>query len=148
MSGWYRTRVLTLTDVLLRRAASDGDRVALDFEDRSFTFRDLQARADEWAARLHAAGVAPRTRVALMSANRPELVFSVYGALWLGASVVMVSPAWKATEVEHACEVASPAVVMGDDTGCSLLAAALPSAPVVSFDGAPSATVGDAPPPA
>ena len=43
-----------------------------------------------------------------MSNNRPEFVFAVYGALQLGASIVMVSPAWKAAEVEHACGIVGP----------------------------------------
>ena len=62
----------TLTEVLRRRASSDGDRVALDFEDRSITFSELRAQADAWAATLTRAGATSGTRVALMSANRPE----------------------------------------------------------------------------
>ena len=92
----------TLTDVLRSRATGDRDRVALDFEDRSFTFGEMQSRADEWAEALAAAGATRGARIALMSANRPEFVFAVYGALQLGASVVMFSPAWKAAEIQHA----------------------------------------------
>ena len=118
----------TLSDVLRDRAASDHDRVALDFEEQSFTYGELQARAEQWASRLADAGATRGTRAALMSANRPDFVFSVYGALRVGASVVLLSPAWKAAEVQHACAVTSPSVVMGDDAGSALLAAALPTA--------------------
>ena len=124
----------TLGQVLRDRAVSDHDRVALDFEDRSFTFGALQTHADEWAARFAEAGATRGTRIALMSANRPEFVFAVYGALQLGASVVMFSPAWKSAEVEHACAVVSPDIALGDQGGCSALAAALPSAPALSLD--------------
>jgi acyl-CoA synthetase (AMP-forming)/AMP-acid ligase II len=127
----------TLTDVLRSRATRDRDRVALDFEDRSFTFGELRARADEWAAALAASGAERGTRIALMSANRPEFAFAVYGALQVGASVVMFSPAWKATEVEHACGVVSPTVAMGDEAGCEALAAALPSTPTLRLDESP-----------
>ena len=133
----------TLSEVLRRRAASDRDRAALDFEDRSFTFGDVQSHADDWAAALAGAGVTPGARLALMSANRPEFVFAVYGALQLGAAVVMFSPAWKAMEVQHACAVVSPQFVLGDDAGCAALAAALPSAPVVRLDRAVPAVAGD-----
>ena len=85
----------TLSDVLRDRATSDRNRVALDFEDRSYTFGDLQSRADEWARALAGAGAGPGTRVALMSANRPDFVFALYGALQLGAAIVMFSPAWE-----------------------------------------------------
>ena len=124
----------TLTRVLRDRATSDRDRIALDFEDRSFTFGDVQDRADAWAAVLNAAGVARGHRIALMSANRPEFVFAVYGALQLGASVVMFSPAWKAAEVQHACDVVSPDLALGDEHGRAMLAAALPSVGVVRLD--------------
>ena len=133
----------TLSEVLRRRAASDRDRAALDFEDRSFTFGDLQSHADDWAGALAGAGVTRGARVALMSANRPEFVFAVYGALQLGAAVVMFSPAWKALEVQHACAVVSPQFLLGDEAGCAALAAALPSAPVVRLDDAAPAAAGD-----
>ena len=124
----------TLTEVLRDRATTDGARVALDFEDRSYTFAELQTHADEWAARLAAAGVARGSRIALMSANRPEFVFAVYGAFQLGAAMVMFSPAWKSTEIQHACAVVSPTAVLGDQGGRDALAAALPSVPALSLD--------------
>ena len=124
----------TLTQVLRDRADTDRDRVALDFEDRSFTFGDLQSRADQWAALLASVGAERGSRVALMSNNRPEFVFAVYGALQLGASVVMFSPAWKATEVQHACAVVSPDVAVGDEPGCAALSQALPGIPALRLD--------------
>src|SRR3954466_12319780 len=134
----------TLADVLHARAVSDRDRVALDFEDRSFTFGDVQSRADDWARTLAAAGAGRGTRIALMSSNRPEFVFAAYGALQLGAAIVMFSPAWKSTEVAHACSIVSPHVVMGDEAGCASLADALPSAPVLRFDAPLHQAAGDA----
>jgi acyl-CoA synthetase (AMP-forming)/AMP-acid ligase II len=131
--------MLTLTEVLRTRAVDDRDRVAIDFEDRRFTFGDLQTGADAWADALARAGVTRAGRVALMSANRPEFVFAVYGALQLGASVVMFSPAWKATEIEHACAVVGPTAALGDAAGCAALADALPAAPVLPLDDAPPA---------
>ncbi len=124
----------TLTRVLRERAVSDRDRVALDFEDRSFTFGDVQSCANEWRDRLAGAGAARATRIALMSPNRPEFVFAVYGALQLGASVVMCSPAWKAAEIAHACGIVEPQLAVGDDAGCEALAAALPRIATVSLD--------------
>ena len=130
----------TLTDVLRRRATGDRDRVALDFEDRSFTFGEMQSRADAWAAALAAAGAGRGARIALMSANRPEFVFAVYGALQLGASVVMFSPAWKAAEVQHACGVVDPDLAVGDEPGCAALADALPAVPALQLDREPRAS--------
>ncbi|HXY95307.1 MAG TPA: class I adenylate-forming enzyme family protein [Acidimicrobiia bacterium] len=126
--------MLTLPEVLHRRAAGDRDRVALDFDDRSFTFGELQSRADEWRVRLAAAGATRGTRVALMSGNRPEFVFAVYGALQIGAAVVMCSPAWKAAEIQHAFTVTSPRLALGDDASCTALSQAVPDATILSLD--------------
>jgi acyl-CoA synthetase (AMP-forming)/AMP-acid ligase II len=123
----------TLSEVLRGRATGDRDRVALDFEDRSFTFGEMQARADDWASALASAGAERGARIALMSANQPDFVFAVYGALQLGASVVMFSPAWKAAEVHNACGVVSLDLVLGDEAGCAALTDALPSLPVVQL---------------
>jgi long-chain acyl-CoA synthetase len=126
----------TLHEVLRKRAMSGGDRVALDFENRSFTFGDLQSNAERWAATLAEAGAGRGTRIALMSANRPEFVFVVYGALQLGASVVMVSPVWKTTEVQHACALVEPGLVVGDDAGCATFAGAVPAVPAIELGAA------------
>jgi acyl-CoA synthetase (AMP-forming)/AMP-acid ligase II len=132
--------VPTLPEVLRRRAGTDAERVAFDFEDRSHTFADVHRAAGAWRARLAATGAGPRTRVALMSGNRPEFVHAVYGALQLGAAVVMCSPAWKAAEVRHACAATGPTVAVGDDAGCASLADAVPGIATVPFDGPLPAT--------
>ena len=89
----------TLTRALHDRAAIARERIALDFEDRSFTFHDVHEHAAEWARRLDAAHVTRGTRVALLSPNRPEFVFALYAALRVGATVAMCSPAGKAAEI-------------------------------------------------
>jgi acyl-CoA synthetase (AMP-forming)/AMP-acid ligase II len=130
--------------VLRRRAGTDGDRIALDFGARSCTFAEVYERAGEWRDRLAAAGAGPGTRVALMSGNRPEFVFAVYGALRLGAAIVMCSPAWKSTEIRHACGVAGPTLAVGDDAGCAALGEAVPDLPCLPLDGGGEPALGDA----
>jgi long-chain acyl-CoA synthetase len=128
--------MLTLSEVLRDRVARDGDRVMFDFEDRSFTYADVLARADEWHASLaHRAG--PGARVLMLSSNQPEFVFALYGALGLGASVVLCSPAWKAGEVAHACSVAEPQLALADAPGRATLADAAPDLTVVALEEPP-----------
>ena len=47
-------------------------------------------------------------RVALMSSNRPEFVVALRAIWRLGAAAVLLSPAWRETEVEHALAVTKP----------------------------------------
>ena len=59
-------------------------------------------------------GVAPGERVALMASNRPEFVAAVQAIWRLGAAVVLISPAWKHDEAEHALAFTDPAHAVGD----------------------------------
>ena len=132
--------MLTLAEVLRGRAERAGDRVMFDFDDRSYTYRDAQARADEWLRILWDAGAQPGARIVFLSANRPEFVFALYGALELGASVVLCSPAWKAGEIAHACAVVTPQLAVADAAGRATLAEAAPELPTIALDDPPPAS--------
>ncbi|MBW8482668.1 class I adenylate-forming enzyme family protein [Actinomadura parmotrematis] len=86
----------------------------LAFDEQEYTRERLDALAGGLAAVLAARGVGPGDRVALMSSNRPEFVVAVHAIWRLGAAVVLLSPAWKRAEVEHALAVTRPAHAAGD----------------------------------
>ncbi|TAM65477.1 AMP-binding protein [Mycobacterium sp.] len=87
---------------------------ALVFEERRFSVPELDALADGWAAALAKDGVTAGQRVAVMSSNRPEFL-AVVLAIWrLAAAAVLISPAWKRDEVDHALALTGPAHAVGD----------------------------------
>jgi long-chain acyl-CoA synthetase len=88
--------------------------IALAFEDRTYGRAQLEALASGLAATLAGRGVRTGDRVALMASNRPEFLLAVLAAWRLGAAVVLISPAWKRAEVEHALAVTTPAHAVGD----------------------------------
>jgi long-chain acyl-CoA synthetase len=88
--------------------------IALAFEEREYTLSELDALANGMAATLEDRGVRPGDRVALMSSNRPEFVVALRAIWRLGAAAVLLSPAWKGTEVEHALALTKPAHAVGD----------------------------------
>lgn len=96
---------------------------ALVFEERRFSLPQLDALADGLAATLIKGGVTAGQRVAVMASNRPEFV-AVVLAIWrLGATAVLISPAWKRDEVDHALALTEPAHAVGDHP---VLAALMP----------------------
>ncbi|MDH6245227.1 AMP-binding protein [Mycobacterium sp. OTB74] len=99
------------------------DRVVLVCGDRQYSRADLDALVDTMAAELSRRGVVAGNRVALMSSNRPEFVVAVLAVWRLGASVVLLSPAWKQAEVRHALALTSPVAAVGDH---EVLAALMP----------------------
>lgn len=111
-----------------RRAPDAADAEVLAFEDRRIRRGELDELAVEFAAALHAHGVRAGRRVALMSSNRPEFVVALRAIWRLGASVVLISPAWKRAEVTAALELAQPAHAVGDQPVLAELM------PMISFD--------------
>lgn len=87
---------------------------ALVFEDRRFGLPQLDALADGLAANLHKSGVRRGQRVALMASNRPEFVAALLGIWRLGATAVLLSPAWKRAEVDHALALTGAVHGIGD----------------------------------
>ncbi|MGB8389745.1 class I adenylate-forming enzyme family protein [Mycobacterium sp.] len=86
----------------------------LAFEERRFSLPELDALVGGWAATLTKNGVAPGQRVAVMASNRPEFIAVVLGIWRLGATAVLISPAWKRDEVDHALALTEPAHAVGD----------------------------------
>jgi acyl-CoA synthetase (AMP-forming)/AMP-acid ligase II len=90
------------------------ERTALAFEDQEYTLAQLDALASGMATALEHRGVRAGERVALMSSNRPEFVIALRAIWQLGASAVLLSPAWKRTEVENALALTTPSHAVGD----------------------------------
>ncbi len=112
---------------------------ALVFEERHFTLPQLEALADGLATRLRARGVTAGERVAVMSSNRPEFIVALYAIWRLAAVVVLISPAWKRHEVEHALALTNPTYAIGDHEVLSDLMPMLHlDEPICPGDSAPS----------
>jgi long-chain acyl-CoA synthetase len=90
------------------------EQTALVFDDRQYTLTQLEALADGLAATLRERGVTPGARVAVMASNRPEFVVALHAIWRLAAVVVLISPAWKRHDVEHALALTNPSFAVGD----------------------------------
>ena len=75
---------------------------ALAFDEREYTLAQLDALANGMATVLEHRVVRAGDRVALMSSNRPEFVIALRAIWRLGAAAVLLGPAWRTAEVEHA----------------------------------------------
>src|SRR3954449_10972322 len=78
-------------DHLARHAFRDPDGVAIRFEGRTITWRELHERVGALAAAFARLGVAPGDRVAILLTNRPEFVEATLAANAAGAIAVPVN---------------------------------------------------------
>ena len=77
---------LTLGHFLADIASSHGDGVAVVFEGRQTSYRELEAEARRLARGLIGAGVVKGARVAVQMANRLEWVVSAFATALVGAA--------------------------------------------------------------
>jgi long-chain acyl-CoA synthetase len=104
--------ITKLGDLPRIHAAERGDRTALRFGERSWTFAELDADASRVAQALRAQGVGPGDRVAYLDKNSPEYFLLLFGAAKLGAVTVAVN--WRLAPPEMAYVI--------DDAGAKVLA--------------------------
>jgi len=78
-----------------------GARVAVRTDARDWTYAEIQALANRFAHALAAAGVAPEQRVMIALPDGADYVGALFGALKLGAVVVMVNPGLGHEDVAH-----------------------------------------------
>lgn len=83
------------SEILARRASTEGDKIFLLFEDQRLTCRELNERSNRVASGLAALGVKAGDGVALMMPNRPEWLYAFFATQKLGAYAVPVNTALK-----------------------------------------------------
>lgn len=89
-----------MPDLLRRAVREHGDRPAMDFLGRRWTYADLGDRVTRVAAGLQALGVVPGDRVGLCLPNTPYSVIAYFAALEIGAVVVNYNPLYVERELE------------------------------------------------
>jgi non-ribosomal peptide synthetase component F len=68
--------------------------IALVYEDRSWTYGELNARSNQLAQRLRELGVGPDARVAICMERSLEMVVALLGALKAGGAYVPLDPSY------------------------------------------------------
>jgi long-chain acyl-CoA synthetase len=110
-----------LHESLERAATGAGEHPAILVGEASYTFAELDGRANALARRLRERGIGAGDRVAVMLTNRVEFTIVVHGLSKLGAAAVLLSSAWKAAEVGHALALTRPTLGIADGPAVDVL---------------------------
>ena len=97
-------KYMTIPQLLDRACARFGGRPAAIFAeaDTRLSWYDLRARSDDVAAGLLALGIGRGDRVGIWAPNRAEWLYVQFGTARIGAILVNINPAYRASELEHA----------------------------------------------
>jgi fatty-acyl-CoA synthase len=125
---------MNLADIGRHWARWQPDEIALRFEDRSISWRDLDQRTDHLAAGFRDLGVRRGDRVAVLMLNRPEWIETALAVLKLGAVTVPLNVRFTPPEIAYVIANAGASVVVTEEAlaaGTATAAAADPSLRVV-----------------
>src|SRR5262245_10003148 len=96
---WYDK--LTFGDVVDRAADQWGDREALFFEGRRWSFAELRDETDRAARGLIASGVQVGDHVCLWLVNRPEYLFIFFAVAKVGAVLVPINTRFRTRDMAY-----------------------------------------------
>ena len=88
------------------------DAPAYLYDGGSLTYRQLQSSVSRMAALLQEWGVAWEDRVALLLPDSPELVITLWGAIWAGAVPVPINIAYQGGDIAYIIEDCRAAVLI------------------------------------
>ncbi len=111
-----------------RLAEGAGDRIALRLDDGVRTYAQVNRLADGFGRALLELGVRQEERVLVALPDGEAFVGAFFGALKIGAVVVMVNPDLAADALQHLVGYARPGAVVTDPTAADRIAAAAAAA--------------------
>ncbi|WP_278265689.1 non-ribosomal peptide synthetase [Nocardia sp. AG03] len=119
LDSWNRTArqrdsAATLPSLLATTVAANPDATALVTDDLSWSYAELGARVNRLARYLVAAGVGPRSRVALAMRRSPALVVAMYAVAAAGAAYVPIDPDQPVARTRYILDTAAPVLVLTD----------------------------------
>ena len=84
-----------LYSLLTDSASKSSQRVALNFQGKGITYKELNELTNRFANGLSSLGISKGSKVAIILPNIPQFVFCFYGALKAGATAVPCNPLYR-----------------------------------------------------
>src|SRR5207249_3251328 len=104
--------VLTHAEMLRRGASSYGDRVAVSFQGRDVSYRELDATTNRLARGLLASGLHPGERVVWIEDNHLDFLFLYYATAKAGLAFSPLNPRLPASELGPLLDLLEPRLVV------------------------------------
>src|SRR5512142_697374 len=111
-----RIRGRSVAAAFEERAAENPNRTFLIFDDRRYTYGQVDRQATALAAALHELGIERGDRIALDLPNWPEFVIAVFAAAKLGAVIVPLNPHFTVPELQYMLRHSEAAVCISAES--------------------------------
>ncbi|MGV7960807.1 amino acid adenylation domain-containing protein [Photorhabdus tasmaniensis] len=108
---------LCIHQLFEQQAEQTPNATALEYQDQSLSYVELNARANRLAHQLMALGVTPGQRVVIGVARSPVMVVALLAVLKAGGAYVPLDPAYPRERLVYILNDTAPSVVLVDATG-------------------------------
>ncbi|MFJ9476074.1 amino acid adenylation domain-containing protein [Streptomyces mirabilis] len=105
----------TLPELFAAQAARTPDRTAVEFEDTSLTYSQLDLRAGRLARLLAEHGAGPEQCVAVVLPRSEALVVTLLAVLKTGAAYLPIDPGYPAERIQYLLDDARPVLTLTED---------------------------------
>ena len=113
MSEWFTKR--TLGQVTASAAENWGDREALVFEKKRWTWREFEEEVCQAARGLIAAGICPGEKVAVWMNNKPEWLFLMFAIAKIGGVLVPLNTRYRTEDIKYVLAQSNTGTLISDD---------------------------------
>ncbi|WP_187650924.1 non-ribosomal peptide synthetase, partial [Xenorhabdus indica] len=126
LSTWNKTETaypdaLCIHQCFEQQAERTPQATALEYQEQTLSYAELNARANRLAHQLIELGIEPEQRVAICVARSPAMVVGVLAVLKAGGAYVPLDPAYPGERLADNLRDTAPAIVLADRFGRSAL---------------------------
>ncbi|MEY4545245.1 MAG: hypothetical protein RL685_1440 [Pseudomonadota bacterium] len=137
----------TFLDAFAARVDARPDAVALEFEGRRLSYRELLERAHQLAGYLRERGIGAGDRVAFCIERSPEMVVGLLAVLLTGAAYVPLDPSYPARRLAFMLQDCQPSLLLTEERWLSQLDTGALPVVLVDAERESIAACSSAPPP-
>ncbi|MBO4292172.1 MAG: non-ribosomal peptide synthetase, partial [Lachnospiraceae bacterium] len=110
----------TVAELFEEQVKKTPERTAVVFEEKSLTYRELNAKANSLAKRLMNLGIGPDDFVMLLTRRSLQMISAIVGVLKAGGAYVPVDPTYPEERVRYMIEDCGPKAVLTYEAGEAL----------------------------
>lgn len=114
----------TIPDLFAEQVAAAPNAVALIFENRQLTYRELDESAARLAHYLQAKGAGPETLIPVCIERSPEMIVAILGILKAGAAYVPIDPAYPQDRIDYMMQDTAATLAVSSSTCAAKLSTA------------------------
>ncbi len=124
----------SLPQLIEQRVAEHGDRLALIFEDKEFSYQELGNRSNALAAYFQAQGLKPGDGAAVLLDRSENLLFSLLAILKCGAYYIPVDPEYPQDRIDYVLEHSEPKLIISENKQSEKIIGQIETILLDSFD--------------